>query len=75
MVIVASACGSEVESADSAVISDVTVTIAEASVESVMQEEVESTTTTVVPEPLLTGREAIAAAEGTPHVLWFWGAH
>ena len=24
---------------------------------------------------VLPGREAIAAARGTPHILWFWGAH
>ena len=24
---------------------------------------------------VLTGRAALAAAEGEPHVLWFWGAH
>ena len=22
-----------------------------------------------------TGRAALAAAQGEPHVLWFWGAH
>lgn len=36
---------------------------------------VEQPTTTSVPEPIPTGREALAANAGKPHVLWFWGAH
>lgn len=32
-------------------------------------------TTTAVQVVLPTGREALAAAEGEPHVLWFWGAN
>ena len=27
------------------------------------------------PPEVMSGREAIAAAQGTPHILWFWGAH
>ena len=34
-----------------------------------------ATTTTTVQVVLPTGREALAAAEGEPHVLWFWGAN
>jgi hypothetical protein len=35
------------------------------------------TTTTVAPEALRTGREAILAnhSAGEPYVLWYWGAH
>lgn len=31
--------------------------------------------TSSTPEPIPTGREVLAASEGKPHVLWFWGAH
>ncbi len=24
---------------------------------------------------VMAGRDAIAAAQGEPHILWFWGAH
>ncbi len=34
-----------------------------------------STAVALQPEPLPSGRDAIAAAEGSAHVLWFWGAH
>ena len=30
---------------------------------------------TVVEVALPSGEEALAAAAGRPHVLWFWGAH
>jgi len=43
----------------------------------VAQTETESTgsTETVVEVALPSGEEALAAAAGQPHVLWFWGAH
>lgn len=63
LALVASACGT-------------TETVTEyqltADVESVLVEEsVVESEAVVVP----TGREALAAVEGEPHVLWFWGAH
>ncbi len=29
----------------------------------------------VAREAVPTGRDALAATQGEPHVLWFWGAH
>jgi len=39
------------------------------------EDESVATTTSAVQVVLPTGREALAAAEGEPHVLWFWGAN
>jgi len=67
----ASACASAgVTEVGSAAESDQT-TVAPA----VADDEPAATTRTAVQVVLPTGREALAAAEGEPHVLWFWGAN
>ena len=38
-------------------------------------DKVSSTTPEPIAVALPSGRDAIAAAEGSAHVLWFWGAH
>ena len=70
-VLVASACGLAGEDITDSADSDVS----EPSSSVAVVAEVSSTTAESIAVALPSGREAIAAAEGSAHVLWFWGAH
>ena len=62
VMLLASGCGAESSSDE--------VTATDSSVGSIVVPEAEPALLEVLP-----GREAIAAAQGTPHILWFWGAN
>ncbi|MGI9605486.1 MAG: hypothetical protein ACR2P0_05045 [Acidimicrobiales bacterium] len=77
LALVGAACGAqEVDVTSAQAPTEVPPTMAVA--EETPEASVATATSTVieaVPIIVPTGREALAAAEGTPHVLWFWGAH
>jgi len=77
LAVVASACGAADETTEAAVavVEEVGAGDQDLAVDDAVDPT--TTTTTEAPEPLPTGREAILAnqAEGTPYVLWFWGAN
>jgi hypothetical protein len=62
VMLVAAGCGAESSSDE--------VTALDSPVGSIAVPEAEPALLEVLP-----GRVAIAAAQGTPHILWFWGAH
>jgi hypothetical protein len=79
-VLVASACGSAGEDIAASADSDVSepsssVAATTTSSPTTVVDEVSSTTPEPIAVALPSGRDAIAAAEGSAHVLWFWGAH
>ena len=79
LALVASACGSATETVESAapVVEDAAPAESDAEAEAVAETTTSTTTTTEAPPPPPPGREVLAQveAEGTPHVLWFWGAN
>lgn len=79
-VMVASACGSAGENIAASADSDVSepsssVAATTTSSPTTVVDVVSSTTEEPIAVALPSGRDAISAAQGSAHVLWFWGAH